>query len=459
MSTRALDILRTVGLLDNKDSVTDLSRFDGQSLQKILEYYASKRAEHLEQEVAEVKSTEGDLSALVSSVSGRNVPASLLPSAFMFTRIYANDPLYHIAKPVDEMTRVHKQAMRMKDPPLDHRNIGEILAYFSSMAPLIRQGIHVVLPLDILHTPPEHRPLNFSEDAFRSQVPAHLHDWVHDSAIISKMQPGPNGSLVLVKKPSADPTRGIAVQFRNDQVCGHHMYLLHDMKVVGKNADGTVTVEWGLDWSNKPSREYYDHWVYQSINREIIERLTSISRESSLAGVLGACYMTESDFEAKLCGLASTSTGGRHARIDAVNFLRANAPYLKISSAEAVARIRADDPKLFERFQLSLLAVSAELEGMDAGFADRAKQLFEKDIQPQVEEINIALTKAATALAKGGVLAAGTLALAILTGGVLPVVSILGIGIAMSIGEALPEIAEYRKKRRGPAFIWKQITE
>ncbi len=462
MSIKALELLQLVGLLDKNDKVNDLSRFDTKRLQNVLEYYRNDRLRNTDQDATANQSSETDFSALISSVSAVNAAQPLLPSAFVYSHLYTGDPLFKLTNRPDQFREAHNSYLGMEATSVpDVRSVTNAVRYFQQLAPLIRSDVITVLPLDELHAPPESRPLLYSEDWFRSEVPEHLHDFVHRSAIIGEVSPGPDGKgLIMWDRTPQSPTRGISIAFTNDQpVVLDPFYLLFDQESAEHVDDTHIRFVEKLDWDDVPSKELFEAWVYQSVNQAILARLESVAREIRLAQRLGAYYLTESQFESELCGMTVGDVTRAEGRINAVNFLNANTPYLKIDSAETVARLRTDNPQLFERFQQSLLAVASQLNGGDDNFEDRAKQLFEVDIRPQINDLEAALMKVAGGVGGAALLTAGSVGMALLSSTALPFAAVLGLGALGITGGALPSVTEYLSKRGGPAFLWKKLIK
>jgi hypothetical protein len=462
MSNRALELLQATGLLDSQLRVSDLSRYTPENLQGILHYYRNDRLKNAEADAQAARAPAGQFSALVSSLSARNSIEPLLPSCITYHRLLTNDPLIQLTNVPDTFNEVHRASIGMEPAPLPELwRVENALHYFEGLAPLIRDGIITVLPIDAIHAPPAYRPITYSEDWFRSAVPAHLHEFVHRSAIISEVAPGPNSKgLIVWDKPPQKPTRGISIAFANDlPLPQESLYLLWDQRVIEQVDESHFKFAQTLKWDNPPAQELFDAWVYQSVNQAILARLSGISRELSVAERLGATYLTESDFEAELCGMSCGDATAPGSRVSAVNFLNANAPFLKLDDPVLVAKLRSSKPILFERFQQSLLAVTNELGGNNENFEDRAKQLFEKDIRPQIDELNAALIKVAAGIGGGITLGGAAVAVAVLTGPALPLSALLGIGAATAVGEAMPSVGEYLSLRPGPAFIWKRLAK
>jgi hypothetical protein len=229
--------------------------------------------------------------------------------------------------------------------------------------------------------------------------------------------------------------------------------------MVEKVGETHMRIAQKLDWDNPPSQSSFDAWVYQSVNRTIITRLRNVAREIGIASSLRSTYLTESQFESELCGLSFETPTGPDGRTTAVNFLNANAPYLRLDDPQTLAKLRSANPRIFERWQQSLLAAIHELNGYDGNFNDRAKQIFETEIQPQVDELNKALIKLSGGIGGATLLTAGTIGMALLSNAALPFATVLGLGALAAAGKAMPSVAEYVAARKGPAFVWKKVAK
>ena len=193
MSISALEALEATGLLDKNGKAASLAKIDPRELQKKLDYYRDTRIRFADRDVKEGLTEQRDMAVLVSSVSAANAVIPLLPSCFVYNRIYTNDPLIRLARNSNDIAKAHSESLGFDPERLaDPRTVANKLLYFERLAPLIRLGCVTVLPLEDLHSPPsEGMPVFYSEDWFRSEVPEHIHDFVHNNAIISEMTPGP----------------------------------------------------------------------------------------------------------------------------------------------------------------------------------------------------------------------------------------------------------------------------
>ncbi|MBX3391868.1 MAG: hypothetical protein KF787_04400 [Phycisphaeraceae bacterium] len=460
MSQPALELLRTIGLLDSNDRVADLSRYSESDLAKHVAYYVAHRRKQARSELEGMPKTAG-LSSLVSSFSGRTAVQPLLPSTLVFERVIVDDLVFKLHQEENSLSKAGRASLGFSadNTGIEHWRLQNALAFFEHLAPLMRHGIVHCLPLADLHSPPAQPLIKFSPDWYRSDVPDAVHDFVHNSVRLSAVRPGPDGrGLVVFEGAPTSPTRGIMVEFDDDLIPSSAFYLLYEMTEVKRGDENTFTFLQTLPWDKPPDQAYYNAWVYQSINQTIAARLRAIGAEMAVADAAGAAYTTESSFEAHLCAKLGVKGGGAAPSADAVNFLRANEPTLRIDSADTVLRLRTDDPKMFEQFHQTLVEVSRQLHGVD-DFDTRAKALLTKEILPQVKSIETAAAKLWGSAAGGVVLAGGTLGLALLSGPVLPLAAVLGVGATLAAGAALPSVTEYLSVRKTPAFLWKQIKK
>jgi len=463
MSVLALETLQVAGLLDKNDKAVDVSEFEPKVLLEKLDYYRNTRISQAGKDAETNANASDDLAALVSSVSARNGPQMLLPSCFVYNRLYTNDALTKFARPTSDLSKTHSSWLGMNpDGPPNLTSVTDALRSIELLAPLIRIGALTVLPIEELHAPPtDSLPIFYSEDSFLSEVPEHVRDFVHANAIINEVAPGPEGKgLLIFDHPPKAPTRGIYVRFSDDiPVVNNPFYLLMETEIIEKIDESHLRMAQKLDWDTHPDQELYNAWVNQSVNRTIINRINDVSLEIAHATHLKAVYVTESHFEAELCGMSFDSPRPHSDRITAVNFLNANAPYLRIDDPSVLAKLRVDNPRLFERWQQSLLGIVHELNGADESFEDRAKQLLEKEVRPQIDEINQALIKLRGGIAGSTLLALGTIGFALLSSATLPLAAVLGLGVLGASGKAMPSVAEYLSKRRGPAFVWSKLAK
>lgn len=460
MSIAALGRLRAIGFLDKEDRAVDLSRFDPAAIKEKLDYYRMDSLQGGRDGFTTPAETKGGLAALVSSVSARNCVSQLVPYGLIYNRLYVNDPLLDLIADPEHSSEAYNTYLGVeagRGPEL--AIVSNRVRYFELLAPVIRSGLLTVLPLKEDRARRDGIPVYFSEDWFRSSVPRQIHDFVHESAVINEMTPGPGGrGLRVLDHAPTGPTRAISVSFANDfSAADCPFYLLFEQEVLERIDDTHFRFAHRLPWDKPPSQDLFKVWVYQSINRTIINRIRAIEHEVGIASQLGASYLTESQFEAELCG--KTFSSDRRGSVNAVNFLVANAPSLNVSDPSILIRLRSDHPELFERWQQALLSVANELSGTDVDFEERARQLLERDVRPQLDDLNRALARLQGEAGGACLTTIGTIALALYGNAALPLVAVLGLGALLVAGRVLPSVSDYLSRRESPAFIWSRILK
>lgn len=457
MSINALKVLKAIGLLDNDNKPCDLTRIPDDQLSSLLSYYYDERTRTFSGELKLLRQ-QNAFSGLVSSISAANAVLTLLPSFLVYGHLITDDPLYRISVPEQEISKGHKQAMGVvRKSIIDRSIISNKLEYFALLAPLIEGGLLAVLPLYNLHLPPKALPLFSSEDRFRSEVPDHIHDFVHSKAVVRPVVLNKDtGALIIPRDSYAKMSRAICISFQDDHERSSNLYFYQEMRKIGHDptsGDMQVSLEWKPDVPL--SQDIYDVWVEQSINRTIIQRLRSVASEFYLAQDLGHIYITESAFESQLLGQSGEKS---HPMRTAIEFLQANESIIPIESPQQVLAVRQNNSELFERFRAQLLSVSEQLHGLEGGeFNEKAKRLFNTEIQPQIDEITKATQSITTSTIKGGLVALGGVALAIISGSVVPLVPALLYGTASSLTETYSSVSEYMHKRKQPEYIWSKL--
>jgi hypothetical protein len=458
MSKYALNLLRVISLLNRDNSVGDIYEIPGQQLQGILRYYYESRAKFADREISDLAEARLCDATTLSSISADNEVQSLCPKLLVQNALIVGDPLMELATPTNEHTKAERESLGMDaNEGIDLVRLSKRLNYFSALAPLIEAGFLHVLPLALLHEAPDRLPVNFPKNLYREQVPPGAVEFVSRSAIVNPLDRTPEG-LIMLDQPNLLRKRHICITFAGDDAArGVSFFSYRDFEYLGQTEDGCLRIAY-KPWSDDClDQEQYDNWVELSINQVVGARLQAIAREMRLADIVGAPYMTESAFEGKLLALSGGRNGGN--QIPAVEFLEANRELIRVSDPNLILRLRTRNEAAFQRFRISLAGVAEDLKGLSGDdFEQRARQLFEAEIRPQIAEVNSIVGGLAGAAAKGVLQTGSALYLALLTGGSLPVAAWLALGAAGVVGEALPLVGDYLRARNQPQFIWNKLA-
>ena len=458
MTKSALECLRELAFLGKNNSIANLEKFSQQEIKEKLDQYYCHRLTHFSKEISELRRTQVSGSSLISSLSASNAVLPLCPKLLVQEKLYANDPLVKLATPVHGFSRTERAALGIVlDEPININILSNKLKFFSALAPFVEGGFLAILPFGALHEPPVDLPFYAPKNYFRELVPENVVEYVHKCAKIQPVAQSPDGLLIL-SGPNIQRNRQVSILFEGDEEGTHgYFYAFREGKKEGKTEDGSILFSYP-PWDDRPLDEItYNLWIEQSINKIIGNRLESISKEMGLAESFGATYLTESTFEANLLACNSESGGSTNDR--AIRFLQANAGILNIDDPQTIFRLRTENVKFLDRFRLSLRSISEELIGLSGDdFSEKAKRLFEKEIQPQIAEINNLAGRIQSNLAVGLIGSVGAIFLGIMSGTILPFSVLLGLA-ALGTAPSLPSIGDYQRIKKQPQFIWHRLKK
>ena len=264
--------------------------------------------------------------------------------------------------------------------------------------------------------------------------------------------------LIVLPEANIQRNRQICLTFKDDKAANaSSFYFYRDFEILGQNPDGSYKFSY-QPWSDEPlGVAQYDIWIEQSINQTVGKRLESIAKEMQIADLLGAPYLTESNFEAALLAKASSSVV--QTTENAINFLEANLDLLNLENPAVVYRLRTDNEKLLTRFRLSLASIAERLKGLsNEEYHIQARQLFESEIQPQIAEVNAATQRMVESAARGAIQAGSAFALAIMAGNALPICAMLPFIANGMASEAIPAVGDYLRLRNQPQYLWYKLN-
>ncbi len=431
MSNVSLDLLIEAGLLTAGGKPVDISHLPNDEISKRLSHYITARAQTVSHEVDKTPANQ-KLNALFSTTSADLSLSKILSSTLVYDSVIVDDPFL-------------KNSSSLK-----REQVIKGINFFSWVFSLVRSNFVQVLPISFFNEPSDRIPILYSEDAFKSSIPAAVHDYVHKMASLASVVPDQDGNLLVLNEAAHSNRRpALNVSFKDDLwKSGVSLYLFQTLE------NGKIT--W--DKNKTLSKEDFEHWAYQTINQAVRARLACIYNETHLASITSHTYITESCFEANLLAMSGNtafSTGEASAK-----FLKANDSFIQIDSPETVVTLRDKYFRAFERFNYSLLDITNQLSNVNPEDFDQMSQtLFHKEIMPQIDEIRDNLKSISSSSAKGFLGSVGGLSAAVATGSVMPLIPALGLTAFSAATEALPAICQQQNYKNKPAFIWHRITK
>lgn len=437
MSNLALDLMIDSGLIDNKGRIANLDKLSDNDVSIAISQYINGRRETIHREIEEYEA-KSSLSALYSSCSVDITNEKILSSALVYESIVVNDPLVTSQETVDV------------------RSINNCLDLFSTMFELIRAGIVLILPLQYLNKPSDDIPLLYSDDAFRSDIPQHIYDFVHENAVVNSVVRDEKGRMLVLNGNAYEKRHSaLNVSFKNDYwINGVSGYLFQTIESHEKTEEGNLNCKAVWDPKMILSEDKFNQWANQSINQAMRSRLAQIYNETYVAEQIGHTYITESSFESKMLGMSGDSSPNMPT--DAVRFLNANQTFLRLERPETILELRAKHSLAFKQFNATLISISEELSDIDPDLFDKkAQALYSKEIYPQVEEIRKNVNLIQTGSATGFLTGVSGLVAAIAMSKALPIIPALMLPTLIG---ALPGLNNRRLLNKKPGYIWHRMS-
>lgn len=443
MSIHALDLLIEFQLLCSNGKPESFSKTPTEELSQRLNGYINARKNFINDEVNSIVS-DSTLNAQYSTWSSSISREKILSSLLVYDKVILDDPLV------------------INNDGMTYLNFIEKLEFISWLFPLVRAGFVSFYPIKNFNKPSGSIPFLSSDDAFKSSIPAGIHDYIHNNAILkSAIKDSKTDSFYILKEDASIKKRtAINVSFKNDFLSsGVSLFLHNTIKPESVKRDGdNLVLRQCWDPDDTLDQDSFDIWAYQVVNQAILARLKSIYDQTYLASLLGYTYVTESKFESKLLSL--TGIGQSDTVSPCVRFLELNDTFIQIDSPSVILKLRDKYNNAFNTFNRSLLCISEELTSAhESDFDKRATNLFHSEIMPQVEQLRDGIGTINSGLVKGTLASFGGAAFAIVAGTVLPIIPSLMLGVASGLTEAYPAIAANQRIKKKPAFIWHQIVK
>ncbi len=431
MSNQALDLLIDAGLITASGKAIKLSALPDSEVSSRISQYSNARIQTANIEVQSYESNKW-LSGLFSTSSTDITHGKLLSSALVYESLIIDDRLVSSAESIT------------------FRKLTEGLELFEWGFDLIRAGFIKIVPISYFNQPSNKIPFLQSDDAFKSSIPAKIHDFIHENGLLRSVVRDDKGRMLVLKEDAKISRRpALDVKFKNDYwSSGVSLYLFQTLE------NGKVT------WDPREilDKEKFEYWSYQTINQAMRSRLSNIYNESHLASVTGHTYITESCFESEFMAMSGDLSCSD--RSISAKFLEANNSFINIESPKTILDLRNKYPKAFERFNYSLQYVTEELSGIPPDeFNKKAEVLFHKEILPQVDEIRENINTISSSGVKGVLGSLIGFSAAIATGSSLPLIPAMMSSVSAGLSEAFPAISKQQRLKNKPAYIWHRVTK
>lgn len=213
----------------------------------------------------------------------------LVQSALYVQRFLLNDPLVGYGRPRRNVDRAWDESRGVDPDAVNRRSVSASAAYMKRLAPFVAGGYVEVLPIGEIFEPPPQLPVYASPNGFADALPQDLMAWFHDRATVVSVRR--EGASYLTE-PDLHVGRGIHVGFQGDDPMTGMIYELYEQKVVDFDEATRIARFIQTLPDTPPTREVFDHWVFQSVNKTARKVFDDIATEVALAARVGASYLT-----------------------------------------------------------------------------------------------------------------------------------------------------------------------
>lgn len=377
---------------------------------------------------------------------------TLKQSAFYVEQYVLPDPLFVLTSESTHLDEGVRSYLGFQERTLNRAELATVLRYLRALTPMVAHDFVRFLPVSYLFEPPAETPICYSENYFDDVLPSEIMDFFRERAIVRSLRKANEGWLVEDKLSVG---RAIAIQFRDHDSSKVFIQHLFEQEIVDWNRDtGIATFRMYLPDAS-PSREYFQAWLHQSVNRAAQDFYRQLDTEFSISGRLAASYFSTSQFVFDLLAQFAPGVQAQPSGHTANTLLNIDLPFLDGVDTDTLMSVRANDGEVFQNFRNELDKQFFELR-LESD-PDRFQVKAQKVIHDLSEVQTHALAMKASDLRKGAlaqsVLVTATLAGSMIALGLAPIAPVVAAAGVAKV------VYDYRASlRSNPAFfLWKVI--
>lgn len=213
----------------------------------------------------------------------------LVRSALYVERYLLDDPLLGFGRPPRDVDRAYDESRGLDPNAVNRGSVAAAATYMKRLAPFVAGGYVDVLPISHVFEPPAQLPVYASPSGFADALPEDVLAWFHRRADVVSVRRDGTG---YVTEPDLRVGRGIHVGFEGGDPLTGMIYELFEQRVVDYDEATRIMRLVQTLPDEPPTREVFDHWVFQSVNKTARVVFDQIATEVALAARVGASYLT-----------------------------------------------------------------------------------------------------------------------------------------------------------------------
>ncbi|QQL49307.1 hypothetical protein [Mucilaginibacter ginkgonis] len=377
---------------------------------------------------------------------------TLTKSAFYIEQFILDDPLFKLAYEKSAQSIVMGSYLGYKNEnSLDRNSLVKALLKLKKITPMVSGDYVKLIPASWVFEPQEHTPVYYSPVFFENDLPPAIHQFCKENAVVNSMKATSKGGWQLLHE--LDFTPGIHIGFGDDKFKNgmiYHYFLQEYLPTEKPNV-----FETRMRLADYPvSKEEWQGWVKQSINRTAINLVDRVYQEIGIAESLKATYITEQQFTADLL-IKSFDHKETPQSVTAKQVLNLDLPFIDNVDVQKLMDIRNYDQDVFTNFRIELERQFRELRFVsdDKELKERQENILHELGETGVKKINGKLSALKKKSLLDGTILIGGLTGSVMTGGW----SLLAAAIAGASG--YKTYLEYKQSlKENPSYLlWKVL--
>ena len=328
-------------------------------LQKYREYILS----HMEALFEEISETQTRLSTQFPI--GEGIPPSeelLKQTALYMDRVFVSDVLFEHTQPQDDIAHSFAGFLDLPDDRIDRTVLTNDVRYMKSLTSSVAADYVKFVPLSYWHEPSGSMPLLYSPTGFSDALDSSVLNYCHERVKISPLIKSEDGWYI--SDEPLTPCRHIIIGFTGHTREWTNSYHLLDQEH-SEFDDETNQLKSLLTLPDTPlESDRFEWWAFQSVNQAAKNVVDAINEDVRLSGLLGAMYLTQSEFA---YGLLNVNPNVKQTlTTDIANLtMKLELPVLEETTLERIIDIRSNYGESFQNFRIELEKNLRDLRTID----------------------------------------------------------------------------------------------
>lgn len=413
-----------------------------------------KYREHIQKNlsgiVEEIKSDKAALNISIETLGSLPDETLLKQLALYLDRVVLPDPLFEYT---EEKGNMHEpMSMLMNIAPLtktDRKGVAYSASYMKWTTPLVVNQFIKYMPISIINEAPRDIPILYSKDNFAKDLPENIYKFFYERVKVSNIEKI-DGKMSYCEDEQLHLGTCIAINFDREHVRRGHIYQFVETKYeeIDEKTGKFKILQYLPD---NISKQVFDSWVSQSINRAAIAEYRTTLNELLLSKQLDCMYLAKSKFTADLLKQTVQEKG---VKSDLTNLsMELELPVSDKISLNDLVSIRYNNGEAFHNFRSELNSKLLELrtinnkEELESKLQNVAYELNEL----QVHDVKKEFRKIIGSLGVDATILTGSLLTSFCTGGLTMV------GAAGAIVKGGADYTKYinQVKENNGYFLWK----